>query len=110
MSDNDYRSTNINNAGEYDDCVGFTFYVFDVQYQKELESAQPIKVEFKVSEKIPAGIYGFSPVLTNKLVSTSSNGQRHFDLFRFEVSITLSFSFIHKFVCFSNTSAYLSGS
>ena len=41
-------------------------YVFDIRHQKNLESAQPIKVEFKFSENIPAGIYVYASVLTNK--------------------------------------------
>ena len=50
------------------------------KYQKILKNAQPIKVDFKFSENVPAGIYGYALVLTNKLVSKSSDGQRHFDL------------------------------
>ena len=33
----------------------------------------------KFSEKVPAGIYGYVLVLTNKLDSISSDGQKHFD-------------------------------
>ena len=51
-----------------------------MQYQKNLETAQPIKVEFNFSENIPAGVYDYALVLTNKLVSISSDGQRHFGL------------------------------
>ena len=51
-----------------------------MRYQKTLESAQPIKVEFKFSETVPAELYGYALVLTNKLVSKSSDGRRHFDL------------------------------
>ena len=60
---------------------GYNLYVFDIRYQKNIESAQPIKVEFKFSEDAPAGIYGYALVLTNKLISKSSVGQRHFGLF-----------------------------
>ena len=51
-----------------------------MRYQKNLESAQPIEVEFLFSEKIHAGIYGYALVLTNKLVSLSNDGQPHLDL------------------------------
>ena len=55
-------------------------YVFDIRYQKSFESSQPIKVEFKFDGVVPAGIYGYALVLTNKLISISSDGQRMFDL------------------------------
>ena len=41
ISDNDFRSSNDG------DIIGYSLYVFDIRYQKNLESAQPIKVEFK---------------------------------------------------------------
>ena len=56
----------------------YTFSIYDIR--KKLEFAQPIRVEFEFSEKNPAGIYGYALVLTNKLVSTSSDGGRYFDL------------------------------
>ena len=54
-------------------------YVFDIRYQKKLQSAQPIKADFKFSEKIPAGTYGYALVFANKLVNIISDGQHHFD-------------------------------
>ena len=75
ISDHDFRSSNDANDFGYDLCA------FDMRYQKNFGSAQPIKVEFKFDGVIPAGIYGYDLVLTNKLVSISSDGQRHFDLF-----------------------------
>ena len=74
ISDIDFRSSNNN------DDFGYNLYVFDIRYQKNFENAQPIKVEFKFDQPIPAGIYGYALVLTNKKISTSSDGQRHFDL------------------------------
>ena len=73
-SDNDFRSSNNDNF------IGFNLYVFNIRYQKNLENAQPIKVEFKFSENIPGGIYGYAVVLTNRLVNVSSDGERHFYL------------------------------
>ena len=73
-SDNDFRSSNNNND------IGYNLYVFDIRYQKNLENAQPIKVEFKFDGVLPAGICGYALVLTNKRISISSDGQRHFDL------------------------------
>ena len=55
-------------------------YAFDIRYQKNFESSQPIKVEFKFDGVVLAGIYGYALVLTNKLISISSDRQRMFDL------------------------------
>ena len=74
ISDGDFRSSNNNNN------IGYNLYVFDIRYQKDFENSQPIKLEFKFDGVVPAGIYGYALVLTNKKISISSNGQRHFDL------------------------------
>ena len=74
ISEDDFRSSNEGNN------IGYNIYAFDIRYQKNIENAQAIKVEFKFSENIPAGIYGYALVLTNKLISISSDGQRMFDL------------------------------
>ena len=74
ISDNDFRSTN--NGGNN----GYNLHVFDIRYQKNFGSAQPIKVDFKLDGVIPAGTYGYALLLKNKLRSISSDGQRHFDL------------------------------
>ena len=74
ISDADFRSSNDGNN------FGYNIYAFDIRYQKNFESSQPIKVEFKFDGVVPAGIYGFALVLTNKLISMSSDGQRMFDL------------------------------
>ena len=74
ISDHDFKSSNDGND------IGYNIYAFDKRYQKKFEDAQPVKVEFKFSENIAAGIYGHALVLTNRLVSISSDGQRMFDL------------------------------
>ena len=74
ISDDDFRSSNNG------DNIGYNIYVFDIRYQKNFESSQPIKVEFKFDGVVPAGVYGYGLVLTNKLISISSDGQRMFDL------------------------------
>ena len=105
ISENDFRlSTDGNNTG-------YNLYTFDMKYQKNFESAQPIKVEFKFSEDVPAAIYGYALVLTNKLISISSDGQRMLYLkwLMFKFFVTLSFSFISNSVFFSKASLYLSG-
>ena len=74
ISEDDFRSSNNGND------IGYNIYAFDIRYQKNFENSQPVKVEFKFSENINAGIYGYALVLTNKVISISSDGQRHFDL------------------------------
>ena len=61
--------------------MSYNLYVFDVRCQKNLEPGQPIKVAFKFLENVHAGINGYALVLTNILLSISSDGQLHFDLF-----------------------------
>ena len=75
ISENDFRSPNNDND------ISYKIYVFDVRYQRNLLSAQPFKVKFHFFENVPAGIYGYAFVLTNNLVSMSSDEQRHFDFF-----------------------------
>ena len=74
ITENDFRSSNNGND------IGYNIYAFDIRYQKNFENAQPVKVEFKFSENIDAGIYGYALALTNRLISITSDGQRMFDL------------------------------
>ena len=74
ISEDDFRSSNEGNS------IGYNIYAFDIRYQKNFENAQPVKVEFRFSENIPAGIYGYALVLTNRIASITSDGQRMFDL------------------------------
>ena len=74
ISEHDFRSSNDG------DNIGYNVYAFDVRYQKNFENSQPIKIEFKFDGVVPAGIYGYALVLTNKLISITSDGQRMFDL------------------------------
>ena len=74
ITEDDLKSSN---EGNY---IGYNIYAFDIRYQKNFENAQPVKVELKFSETFPNGIYGYGLVLTNKLISISSDGQRVFDL------------------------------
>ena len=74
ITEDDFTSSNEGNN------IGYNIYAFDIRYQKNFENAQPVKVEFKFSENIPAGIYGYALVLTNRIASITSDGQRMFDL------------------------------
>ena len=74
ISDADFRSSNDGNN------IGYNIYAFDIRYQKNFESSQPIKIEFKFDGVVHAGIYGYALVLTNRLISISSDGHRMFDL------------------------------
>ena len=60
--------------------VGYNLYLFDIKYRKNFTNSQPIKVEFKFDGVVRNDINGYALVLTNKLISLSSDGQRHFDL------------------------------
>ena len=75
ISDDNFRTSN---AAAND--VGYNLYVLDIRYQKNFKNSQPIKVEFKFEGVVPSDINGYALVSTNKLVSVSSDGQRHFDL------------------------------
>ena len=75
ISDDEFRSSNVRA-----DDVGYNLYVFDIRYQQIFTVSQPIKVEFKFNGVVPNDINGYALVLTNKLFSISSDGQRHFDL------------------------------
>ena len=75
ISEEDFRSSNVRA-----DDVGYNLYVFHIRYKKNYTASQPIKVEFKFDGVVPNDVNGYALVLTNKLVSISSDGQRHFDL------------------------------
>ena len=74
ISEDDFRSDNNGNN------IGYNIHVFDIRYQKDYQSGQSIKIEFKLDKVVPAGIYGYALVLTNRLVSISSDGDRMLDL------------------------------
>ena len=98
ITEDDFRSSNEGNI------IGYNIYAFDISCQKNFENAQPVKVEFKFSENIPAGLYGYGLVLTIRLASITSDGQRMFDLLKFIFFMTLSFSFNDNSVFFNNDS------
>ena len=59
----------------------YNFYVFDLSKQKDHIASQPIRLEFKVNAAIDVSNFiAYALVLTPKLISISSDGQRHFDL------------------------------
>ena len=74
ISEDDFRSDNNGNN------IGYNIHVFDIRYQKNYQSGQSVKIEFKLDKVVPAGVYGYALVLTNRLVSISSDGQRMLDL------------------------------
>ena len=75
ISEADFRRSNVAAKD-----IGYNLYVFDIRYQKTFTNSQPTKVEFNFEGVVPNDINGYALVLTNKLVSISSDGQRHFDL------------------------------
>ena len=61
--------------------TNYNFYVFDLSKQKDYIASQPIRLEFNFSYQIGVADYiDYALVLTPKLKSISSDGQRHFDL------------------------------
>ena len=61
--------------------TNYNFYVFDLSKQKDKIASQPIRLEFKFNAAIDVAEYiAYALVLTPKLISISSDGQRHFDL------------------------------
>ena len=77
ISEDDTRSPNVGDCGNE---ISYNIHAFDIRYQKNYESGQSVKVEFKFDGVAPAGIYGYALVSTNRLVSIISDGQRMFDL------------------------------
>ena len=55
-SEDAFRSSNEGNI------IGYKIHAFDIRYQKNFENAQPVKIEFKFSANIHAGIYGYGLV------------------------------------------------
>ena len=74
ISEHDFSSSNDDND------IAYNIYASDIGYQKHFESSQPKKVEYKFDGVVPVGIYGYALVLTNRLISINSDGQRMFDL------------------------------
>ena len=74
ISEEDFDYSNVRAAD-----VGYNLYVIDIRYQKNYAASQPIIVEFKVDGVFPNDVNGYALVLTNKLVSIGSDGQRYFD-------------------------------
>ena len=61
--------------------TNYNFYVFDRSKQKDQIASQPIRLEFKFNAAFGVAKYiAYASVLTPKLISISSDGQRHFDL------------------------------
>ena len=75
ISEEDIRTSNVRAAD-----AGYNSYVFDIRYQKNYTASQSIKAEFKIDGVVPKNVNGYVLVSTNKLISRSSDGQRHFDL------------------------------
>ena len=75
--EDDFRSSNVSDDGIE---VGYNLHAFDRRFRKNFETGQSVKVELKIDGVVPAGIYGYALVLTSRLVSICSDGQRMFDL------------------------------
>ena len=62
--------------------LGMKLYDFNIRDQQEFANPQPINVRFEFSPPIPAHrlLIEFSCVLTSKVLSSISDGQRTFGL------------------------------
>ena len=61
--------------------TNYNFYVFDISKQRDIIASQQIRLEFIFNAAIDvANFVAYALVLTPKLISISSDGQRHFDL------------------------------
>ena len=72
---------------------------------KKIQSAQPVILEFKLDGIVPANIYGYDLVLTNRWLSITSDGQRMFIITYF---FNDSIIFFHCYFCLllNNASLY----
>ena len=61
---------------------GINLHIFDFHHHQDYSSAQPMKTWFDFRPAVPAAatLFGYALLLTNKLASVSSDGQRQFDL------------------------------
>ena len=102
ITEDDFRSSNdgVN--------IAYKKHDFDIRYQKNFERGQSVKVELKFDGVVPAGIYSRALILTNRLVSTNSDGQRMFDLSYIQFFHNILCFFNDKFVLLSNDLLYLS--
>ena len=53
------------------------FTIYDI---RKISVSQLVKIEFKFDGVVPNDVNGYALVLTTKLVSISSDGQRHSEL------------------------------
>ena len=63
--------------------VGSNLYVFDIPYQRKFRAAEPKNVECKFSRDVPPVVTCYAVVLPSKLISSGSDGIRHFHLIYF---------------------------
>ena len=81
ISDDDFRLTIFNASGDATDDVCYIFHVPDLRYQNNFIVLHPIKVELNFDGVVSIDISRYDLALTKNLVSISSDGQRHFDIF-----------------------------
>ena len=57
-------------------------YIFHIRYNQEFAAAHPLKVKLEFSKPVDAavGLTGYAFLLTYKVKSTNSDGERHSDL------------------------------
>ena len=78
LAQKDYISFNSYPEGN----SGYILFVSDIRHHQNVSSAQTIKVRFDSRPAVPAerNLIGYALLLTDKLVSASSDGRRQLDL------------------------------
>ena len=78
LTQKDFITSNNHQEGN----PGYKLYVYDIHHHQYYSSAQPIKIRFDFRSAVPAAtnLIGYAHLLTSKLVSVSSDGQKPFDL------------------------------
>ena len=77
ISDDNFRTSNVRA-----DDVCYDLYVFDKRYQQNFIASQQIKRDFNFDGIVSNDNNGNVLVLTKRLISIRSDGQRHFDLIK----------------------------
>ena len=90
----DFMTIVFNAAGDNNDDKASRFFAFDIGFQKLYSSAQPINVNSKFKDKVPAGTNGYAIIVTIKLLSIGGDCRKDCDK-----KLKKSFLMINKFFC-----------
>ena len=77
ICDHDFSSSNTEDGRAE---IGYSFYVCDIRYQKNIRVTQLFDLAVMSSANNPELVNGYALVLTVKLICFSSIGKRYFDV------------------------------